>query len=155
MDAMCIATVKLANFVVVNARTKCGAWRAARRPAAGIVFGALCLAFCGVSCAADWDTGFSHPDMEQVTDYGGIPCSIGVPFWAPPAATADELPWRSVWLGHFSGGRPYKDVTGLTLVDWLDEKVCFPSRRPCQDWIARLRRAYHRPEGYWTCLLLR
>lgn len=149
---MCIVTVKLGKFAVVNARKTGAAWRAARRITAGIVLGALCLAFCGVSRAADWDT---HPAIGQVTDYGGIPCSVGAPFWAPPAATAEELPWRSVWLGHFSGGRRYEDVTGLTLIDWLDEKVCFPSRHPCQDWIGRLRRAYHRPEGYWTCLLLR
>jgi hypothetical protein len=155
MGAMRIATVKLGNFAVVNARQKRGAWRAAMRISAGIVFSAMYLAIYGTSHAADSDMGFTYGVSGKVTDYGGHPCSVGAPFWVPPAATADELPWRFVWLGHFSGGRPYKDVTGLTLIDWLDEKVCFPSRRPCQDWIARLRRAYHRPEGYWTCLLLR
>jgi hypothetical protein len=38
---------------------------------------------------------------------------------------------------------------------WRDDNLCFPSRQKCQAWIAGLRRAYRRPEGFWTCLLLR
>ena len=104
------------------------------------------------------ELGFGPPasaTLGDLTRGGGVPCSAGAPFWAPPKATAEELPWPSVWLGHFSGGRPYKDAFGLTLVDWLDEKVCFPSRRACNAWVSRLRRAYRHPEGYWTCLFLR
>ncbi len=71
------------------------------------------------------------------------------------SVTAAELPWHSVWLGHFSGGRPYSDGYGHTLIDWRDEKFCFPERRECQAWVRELRQDYHRPEGYWTCLLLR
>jgi len=106
------------------------------------------------SRAADWAAGPPPPAVEY-SEPTGVPCSVGAPFWAPPAATAAVLPWPSVWLGHFSGGRPYSDGFGQTLVDWRDEKVCFPSRRECQAWIRDLRQAYHRPEGYWTCLLLR
>ncbi|MGH6834053.1 MAG: hypothetical protein ACREC9_00565 [Methylocella sp.] len=110
-----------------------------------LLFTAALLSFCGSGHAVGGDPASV-----------GVACSVGAPFWAPPAATAEDLPWASVWLGHFSGGRPYKDARyGLTLIDWLDLKVCFPTRRGCQAWTARLRRAYHRPEGYWTCLLLR
>jgi len=120
---------------------------------------AWCLAFAmelsigGVGYTADWAPG--PPPVPDFLESDGVPCSAGAPFWAPPAATAAVLPWPSVWLGHFSGGRPYTDAYGQTLVDWRDEKHCFPSRRLCNTWIGDLRRAYHRPEGYWTCLLLR
>ncbi len=122
--------------------------------AARVVFCAAILALPNVGCAADTYMGGSDSEAREVAA-GGIPCSVGAPFWAPPAATAAELPWPSVWLGHFSGGRPYQDAFGLTLVDWLDEKVCFPSRSACNAWVKNLRRAYRRPEGYWTCLLIR
>jgi hypothetical protein len=103
--------------------------------------------------AANW--AYGPPAIEYPENTGGVPCSVGAPFWAPLAATAAVLPWRSVWLGHFSGGRPYADGTGRTFVDWRDEKLCFPAQQQCQAWVHSLRRIYHRPEGYWTCLLLR
>jgi hypothetical protein len=106
------------------------------------------------SWAADWAYG-PPPPAGEYPENTGVPCSAGAPFWAPLAATAAVLPWPSVWLGHFSGGRPYTDGTGRRLVDWRDEKLCFPARQQCQAWVRGLRRAYHRPEGYWTCLLLR
>ncbi|MGH6846141.1 MAG: hypothetical protein ACREC0_01500 [Methylocella sp.] len=122
--------------------------------ARGLLFVAAFLSFCGAGIAADWAFG---PPPSAAADYpeNGVPCSIGAPFWAPPAATAEDLPWASVWLGHFSGGRHFKDGNGQTFIDWRDDKLCFPSRQKCQAWIAGARRAYHRPEGYWTCLLLR
>ncbi len=101
----------------------------------------------------------AHPSLAAEPSFipwpAGVPCSAGAPFWAPPLPTAGDLPWRSVWLGHFSGGRPYLDCCGVKLVDWRDEKVCFPARRACQVWIKEMRRHYHQPEGYWTCLILR
>jgi len=116
---------------------------------------ALALGISSSSQAADWAFSSPRPAALEVST-GAFPCSVGAPFWAPPAATAEELPWRSVWLGHFSGGRPYKDpYFGLTLIDWLDLKICFPARHTCEAWVKDLRRAYHQPEGYWTCLLLR
>jgi hypothetical protein len=105
--------------------------------------------------AADWASAAAPPATTLHWDGAGIPCSVGAPFWSPPAATAEDLPWASVWLGHFSGGRPYINSYGLTLIDWRDEKVCFSMRRECQAWIGGMRRAYHHPEGLWTCLLLR
>jgi hypothetical protein len=85
----------------------------------------------------------------------GVPCSIGLPFWEHSDITAEELPWRSVWYGHFSGGRPFVDPYGRTMTDWRDEKICFSSKSLCDSWVKALRSAYHRPEGYWTCLVLR
>jgi len=124
------------------------------RATAGLISLAAYLSVASVGHAADWTSG-APPAPVEYSENEGVPCSIGAPFWAPPEATAAVLPWRTVWLGHFSGGRPYTDATGLTLVDWKDEKVCFPTRQHCQAWVRDLRRAYHRPEGYWTCLLLR
>jgi hypothetical protein len=114
-----------------------------------------CLTFSSVGHAADWNFAPPPPAAADYSENSGVPCSAGAPFWAPLVATAAVLPWPSVWLGHFSGGRPYVGGNGQTLVDWQDAKVCFPSRHQCQTWVRDLRRAYHRPEGYWTCLLLR
>ena len=62
----------------------------------------------------------------------------------------------SIWLGHFTGGETaYTGPGGAVILDWRDEKLCFPSRRSCDRWIAGLRRDYHRPEGYFTCLTIR
>ncbi|MCI0598459.1 MAG: hypothetical protein L0Y60_02900 [Beijerinckiaceae bacterium] len=124
----------------------------------------LAVIFLAIPCftssiavrAADQELEFSrHTATLRNADHAGVPCSVGAPFWEPPAATAAELPWPSVWLGHFSGGRHFTNAYGVTLVDWRDEKVCFPTQRECLAWIAGLRHAYHRPEGFWTCLVLR
>ena len=87
--------------------------------------------------------------------YGGVACSIGQPFWVPLQATAETLPWPSVFLGHFSGGRPFLGPDGETLIDWRDEYVCFPSSGQCRAWVRESYRTHHRPEGYRACLLLR
>ncbi|QBR71574.1 hypothetical protein CU048_10115 [Beijerinckiaceae bacterium] len=112
---------------------------------------AVVLSFCGPARAADYTPVPAGEDLAIV----GVPCRAGGPFWGPILPTAEQLPWASVWLGHFSGGRPYIDVYGQALVDWREEKLCFPSRAICLDWIREMRRAFHRPEGFWTCLLLR
>ncbi len=125
------------------------------RKLAGAVFALAWLTFPAISRAADRAMESSQPAAGVYAANAGVPCAIGAPFWAPPAVTAEELPWRNVWLGHFSGGRHFRDAYGVTLVDWLDEKVCFPSRQGCLAWIAGLRRVYHRTEGFWTCLVLR
>ncbi|WP_036258757.1 hypothetical protein [Methylocapsa aurea] len=115
--------------------------------AAGLSAAILSFASLSLASRADAASG------AELADFG-VACSIGAPPWAPPI-TAETLPWRSVWFGHFSGGRPFAGPYGQALVDWRDEKVCFPTRASCRAWIHELRRAYHRPEGYWTCLLLR
>jgi hypothetical protein len=151
---MRIATAELGKSEAMNARKNCCDWRSPGRPSAAVALCALALAFCGPGRAAG--EGRENSPSASIVDFSGIPCTAGAAFRQPLAATAEELPWRSVWLGHFSGGRPYKDpYFGLTFIDWLDLKVCFPERRACEAWVRDLRGAYHRPEGYWTCLLLR
>jgi hypothetical protein len=153
---MNIATTELRKLAVMKARKNWCDCCAPKRLGAAVVFCGLSLTFCGPSRAADTEKEISSSGSGQIVDFEGVRCSAGASFWEPLAATAEELPWRSVWLGHFSGGRPYKDpYFGLTLFDWLDVKVCFPERRACEAWVKGLRHAYHRPEGYWTCLLLR
>jgi hypothetical protein len=120
-----------------------------------LLFTAALLSLCGAGHAADLALRTAPPATGGDLASVGIACSIGAPVWAPPVATAEDLPWASVWLGHFSGGRRFDDGNGQTFVDWRDEKVCFSSRQKCLAWIAGLRRAYRHPEGFWTCLLLR
>jgi hypothetical protein len=110
-----------------------------------LLFIAAFLSFCGAGQAAGLASVTAPPAA----------CSVGAPVWLPPMATAEDLPWASVWLGHFSGGRRVEVGNGQTFIDWRDDKHCFPSRQKCQAWIAGSRRAYRRPEGFWTCLLLR
>jgi hypothetical protein len=96
------------------------------------------------------DYGFSPPPHR--VDLGGVPCDVG---WAG-AYTLLPAYWTSVWLGHFSGGESYYDRSaGVTALVWGDEKRCFPSPRACNVWVASLRRQFHRPAGYWTCMPLR
>ncbi len=120
-----------------------------------LLFFAAFLSFCGADHAAGSasDAASSAPGRNPASV--GAACPVGTPVWAPPAATMEDLPWASIWLGHFSGGRHFEDGNGQTLVDWRDDKLCFPSRQTCQAWIAGLRRANRRPKGFWTCLLLR
>jgi hypothetical protein len=96
----------------------------------------------------------SQADYPGPSGYGaGIPvdgAACVFEDWGPTIS----LPWRSVWLGHFSGGR-YKRTAEASLLDWKDEKVCFPSHAACNRWISANRRAFHHPEGYWTCLPIR
>jgi len=123
--------------------------------AARLLFIAAFLSFCGAGRAAGLASGTPSPAAGGDPASFGVACSIGAPIWSPPLVTAEDLPWASVWLGHFSGGRHFEDGSGQTLIDWRDDKLWFPSRQKCQAWIAGLRRAYRHPEGFWTCLLLR
>jgi hypothetical protein len=120
-----------------------------------LLFPAALLSFCGAAHAAGLASGTAPPAVWGDPASFGVACSIGAPIGSPPVVTAEDLPWASVWLGHFSGGRHFEDGNGQTFIDWRDDKLCFPSRQRCQAWIAGLRRAYRRPEGFWTCLLLR
>jgi hypothetical protein len=83
---------------------------------------------------------------------------IGKPwlFGAGLACDASQLPWPSVWLGHFSGGlATYVPGAPAATVTWHDQKLCFPSRRECMEWQRAERRRFGGIQGYWTCLLLR
>jgi hypothetical protein len=100
----------------------------------------------GTASAAD----YGHPPPPA--DYVGIACDVGDAGWhmLMPAY------WSSLWLGHFSGGVSHYDRDlGVVALAWGDEKRCFPSMQACSAWVASMRRDFHRPAGYWTCLLLR
>ncbi len=86
--------------------------------------------------------------------YVAPPPTEGVPCVFEEGGPDIVLPWRSVWLGHFSGGRFAPAAYGTEL-NWKDEKVCFPSQGSCNRWISANRRAFHHPEGFWTCLPIR
>jgi hypothetical protein len=115
--------------------------------------GALALASIGPANAARAADIAAPVAAESVTAGFGVVCTLNDSFSL--RATAAALPWPSVWFGHFSGGRPYTDGTGRTLVDWLDEKVCFATRGQCEAWVGYLRQNYSALEGNWTCLFLR
>jgi hypothetical protein len=105
------------------------------------------VAVCGFSASPGQaaDLGFSPGPVVPVE---GVPCIFED--WGPVIS----LPWPSVWLGHFAGGHFVNTAYGPVL-DWKDEKVCFPSKASCNRWIGANRRAFHHPEGYWTCLPIR
>ncbi len=125
----------------------------------------ICLWAFVLACSLALGSAFGLSSLASAADiaegsqpaapYQGVACSIGQPFWVPLRETAETLPWAAVYLGHFSGGRPYLDADGRTLIDWRDEYVCFPTSAQCRAWVRGSYRAYHRPEGYRTCLLLR
>ncbi len=78
----------------------------------------------------------------------------------PSEGVACESPvvkaFPAVWLGHFTGGYShYLGEGGPIVLDWRDEKLCFPSDRSCKRYISEMRRDFHRPEGYFTCLPIR
>jgi hypothetical protein len=77
--------------------------------------------------------------------------TVGVACEGPEAQS-----FPSVFLGHFSGGASqYSGPGGSIFLDWRDEKLCFPTRRTCNRWVASMRRDFHHPEGYYTCLMIR
>ena len=62
----------------------------------------------------------------------------------------------SVYLGHFTGGASqYSGPGGSIFLDWRDEKLCFPTSRTGNRWVTSMRRDFHHPEGYYTCLTIR
>lgn len=90
--------------------------------------------------AADLDLGARPPLARE-----GVSCD------APEVQAFPD-----VWRGHFTGGASaYSGVGGSILLDWRDEKLCFPSRRSCDRWVSGMRRDFHHPEGYYTCLIIR
>jgi hypothetical protein len=93
-----------------------------------------------------------------LTDQARAGTDIGKPwlFGAGIACDASLLPWRSVWLGHFSGGlATYVPGAPTASISWKDQKLCFPSRLECMEWQRAERRQFKGVEGYWTCMLLR
>ena len=118
----------------------------------------LAVALFGLAVAC-FGLGFATGGAALAADYDG---STGYrPFTAaPPEGLPCQDPavraFPSVWLGHFSGGYSHYAGPGSAIVlDWRDEKLCFPGRRACDHYIQEMRRDYHRPEGEYTCLPIR
>ncbi len=75
----------------------------------------------------------------------------GVPCGAPVVRS-----FPSVWQGRFQGGYAhYVGVGGPVVLDWRDERLCFPDRGSCRRHVDDMRRDFHKPEGYFTCLPIR
>ena len=105
-----------------------------------LVVATIAAATPGPALSADLGTYAASPPPAY-----GVACE---------SAAANEF--RSVWLGHFTGGySQYSGPGGTILLDWRDQKLCFPSRRTCDRWISRMRHDFHHPEGYYTCLTIR
>lgn len=74
----------------------------------------------------------------------------------PDCGVALDAPgWRSVWLGHFSGGNLRRMESGDRGVAWRDRYMCFPSRASCEAWQASMKRMWRQVDGYRTCLPIR
>ena len=105
--------------------------------AALLVLGMATFVVNGPARAADLGEAMALPP--------GVPCESTV---------VQSFP--SVWLGHFSGGRSFYPWPGSAIaLDWRDEKLCFPSQSTCNRYVHAMRRDFHRPEGYFTCLPIR
>lgn len=108
------------------------------------------LAFSAAIVVAGASLPVHAADLDRLGAYRTSPTD-GVPCEAPEVQT-----FRSVWLGHFTGGYSHYLGPGESIVlDWRDEKLCFPSRGTCNRHVAVMRRDFHRPEGYFTCLPIR
>jgi hypothetical protein len=119
-----------------------------RQKLRGLVIAAMFGLSANSGQAADIDimTAADLPGLYPPVD--GVPCIFED--WGPTI----NLPWPSVWLGHFAGGR-FVPAAGGPVLDWQDQKVCFPSKASCNRWISANHRAFHTPEGDRTCLPIR
>jgi hypothetical protein len=119
-----------------------------------VAFCAAFLASPGVSHGADSHKNAPSADAGEPAQGGGI-SSVRPerPFGLRPPQRPQNLALRMARA--FLRRPPLYCRLWVILVDWLDDKVCFASRSECIAWVKTLRRSYHRPEGYWTCLLIR
>jgi hypothetical protein len=76
---------------------------------------------------------------------------------APQACAphAQDFTVPGLWLGHFTGGRFVQVAGGPAALDWRDQYSCFPTRISCERWQRSNLRAYHKMQGYRTCMPLR
>ena len=108
------------------------------------------LALASVFVSVGFAAATSGAKAADLGIYSDAP-SEGVPCESAAAQSFD-----SVWLGHFTGGYSHHLGAGLPVVlDWRDEKLCFPSRHSCDRYMHVMRRDFHHPEGYFTCLPIR
>jgi hypothetical protein len=86
----------------------------------------------------------------------GAPAVAHLESSGPHCKPALDFPeWRSVWLGHFTGGGRVHEGGGVYGLAWRDEYACFPSRAACEGWLRRMRGAYRGVDGYRTCIVIR
>jgi hypothetical protein len=112
-----------------------------RDPAIRTAISALALLGCLATRASAADLGVLRAPIAS----NGVACE-----------SAEAQAFDSVWLGHFTGGYSHRLGAGLPIVlDWRDEKLCFSSRRSCDRYMNVMRRDFHHPEGYFTCLPIR
>jgi hypothetical protein len=85
-----------------------------------------------------------------------VPVRDGFLSSGPRCPMSTDVPeWRSVWLGHFSGGARAFSADGRSGLAWRDEYACFPSRASCEAWQKSMRREFHAAEGYRSCVFIR
>ena len=91
------------------------------------------------------------PGPDLVVPGPAVSLDSGVPCDDPVVQS-----FPSVILGHFTGGYShYLGEGGPIVLDWRDERLCFPDKRSCNHHISEMRRDFHRPAGYFTCLPIR
>ncbi len=89
-------------------------------------------------------------------DLGAEQQAIDLPSEGVPCGAPIVRSFPSVWQGRFQGGYShYVGEGGPIVLDWRDERLCFPDQGSCRSHIAEMRRDFHRPEGYYTCLPIR
>ena len=89
-------------------------------------------------------------------DIGAEPPALDLPGEGVPCGAPVVRSFPSVWQGRFQGGYShYVGEGGPVVLDWRDERLCFPDRGSCRRHIADMRRDFHKPEGYFTCLPIR
>jgi hypothetical protein len=111
-----------------------------RNMAAAVLLASVSLSAAVPVRAADLDV-YAAPATVAV----GVDC-----------ASPEAQSFSSVWLGHFAGGNSeYTGPGGRILLDWHDDKLCFPTKRSCDRWVYGMRREFHHPEGNFTCLTIR
>ncbi len=92
----------------------------------------------------------------RAADIGAEPPALDLPGEGVPCGAPVVRSFPSVWQGRFQGGYShYVGVGGPVVLDWRDERLCFPDQSSCKHYIADMRRDFHRPEGYFTCLPIR
>jgi len=112
------------------------------------MFGATMMVLAGLAPSAQAADLGAPAVLTAPVAADGVPCVF------EESGPDIVLPWSSVWLGHFSGGRFVQTAAG-NMLDWHDHKMCFPSRASCNRWVRDQQNYFHRPEGYTTCLMIR
>jgi hypothetical protein len=131
---------------------------------ADALIAALMIAVTGIPAQANaskhrrhtWRVVYTDPawaadqGAPASTSHGGV--LVSGPTCAIVSAGVGD---HSVWLGHFSGGRMGPAGLAPGGVDWKNLYACFPSRQACERWERDMHAAYHRLDGYRSCVRIR